>query len=909
MRFKSTLNLFCILSIFIALNAIAAVASPTIAIKDFKDKSGHPATEFKEFLTQSLTKAGFTCCNNSTAKNTFRYTLAGIVEKNKKGTSYSALLTDTFSLEPSVFFNGKQIGGTNTSPAASKLVKSVAKLLSSQTITSIEVVGDSRLTPNAVMALAQILPGETASPEKIIAGRIILENCGLFKNAQLYIAPGSEGRQLKITVKEGVMIVENSMAGPGKAVIDNILGPATVDLPKFPAIPEGLKQNDLSTVSAGFLAHEAEKSLIKFESTDSPYTIEDLEHFVCVASAIRNRIFSSDSPCKDLCVILFKLCSALDSKTARDITAKFQRDFTQKSFDPAVMDKMLSRIEFLNQSHDVAAETEVILASRLYSGNPHAPIIPWVLSTLGEQALKVEDVKRAAPLLKASIVVSSLPVSPEMLIIAAQTQYSNLDKESGDAASARLRPLLAAPNLNISLKKQIKSLDRWAALCETVLSISDEDEFALQLEKGNALILLNRPDLAEPLFHRLHEQEPDDARPFTGFGRLAFQRTGNLYSARPYIERASKLNNRDRFFYELALAYTLKRITGEALPTIKIEGRNSEEASATRFLLPKAALYDAGYEQFNKAQALLIKAGVSVLDDWLSYIPMDNDSACENMYIQTDLLKTELPDSDEILLANYFFSIFVKDRTNIRKMLTIPLSSNVGLEPRIAQINMLIREMSTQPTSLLAEAIQSAVVSIAADAENRSKVVALQADALAITGLYTNSKKNLIRAKSLYELAVGLSPGTEKGRLLNNQACVCLALGKKSEADDLYDEAMDNSPDFPDVVTLGNTVSSSSQKELKANLSTYIEKVKSAELKQAALDILGIKPKNTAENTTQNIDENNQISLENENTQTGSLHILLKESSATEVDYNNIDGLKLNFSYKSNPWLLPAKAK
>ena len=242
-------------------------------------------------------------------------------------------------------------------------------------------------------------------------------------------------------------------------------------------------------------------------------------------------------------------------------------------------------------------------------------------------------------------------------------------------------------------------------------------------------------------------------------------------------------------------------------------------------------------------------------------------------------------------------------------MLTIPLSNHVGLEPRIAQINMLIKEMSKQPTKALAEAIQSAVVSIAADAENRSKVVALQADALAITGLYTNSKENLIRAKSLYELAVGLSSGTEKGRLLNNQACVCLALGKKSEADDLYDEAMDNSPDFPDVVTLGNTVSSSSQKELKANLSTYIKNVKSAELKQAALDILGIKPKNTAENTTQSIDENNQISLKNENTQTGSLHILLKESSATEVDYNNIEGLKLNFFIQEQPVAASCKSE
>ncbi|SMF25947.1 tetratricopeptide repeat protein [Desulfovibrio gilichinskyi] len=909
MRFRSTLNLFCVISIFITLNAIAAAASPTIAIEDFKDKSGRPATEFKEFLTKSLTKAGFTCCNNSTMRNYVRYTLAGIVEKNKKGTSYSVLLTDTFSLEPSVFFNGKQIGGTNTSPAASKLVKSVAKFLSSQTITSIEIVGDSRLTPNAVMALAQIRPGETASPEKIIAGRIILENCGLFKNAQLYIAPGPEGRQLRITVKEGVMVIANSMDGPGKAVIDNILGPATDDLPEFPAIPEDPEQKDLSTVSAGFLAHEAEKALITFESTDSAYTIENLEYFVSIASAIRNRIYSYNTPCRDLCVILFKMCSVLDSKTARDITAQFQRDFMQNSSDPETMDKMLSRIEFLNQSHDIAAEAEVTLASRLYSDSPHSPIIPWVLSSLGEQALKVEDVKRAAPLLKASIVISSLPVSPEMLILAAQTQYSNLDKNSGDAASARLRPLLAEPNLNLSAKKQIKSLDRWAALCETVLAISDKDEFELQLEKGDALILLNRPDLAEPLFHRLHEEKPDDARPFTGFGRLAFQRTGNLYSARPYIERASKLNHRDRFFYELALAYTLKRITGEALPTINIEGRNSEEASATRFLLPKAALYDAGYEQFNKAQALLIKAGINVLDDWLSYTPIANDSACENMYVQTDLLKTELPDSDEILLANYFFSVFVKDRTDIRKMLTIPLSSRVGLEPRIAQINILIREISIHPTLPLAEAIQSAVVSIAADADNRSKVVALQADALAITGLYMNSKENLIRAKSLYGLAAGLSSGTEKGRLLNNQACVYLALGQKSEADDLYDEAMDNSPDFPEAVTLGNTVSSSSQKELKAKLSGYIEKVKSTELKQAAQDILGIEPKKTAGNSTDRAVKNNQTSSVKVSPQAGSLHILLKESSATEVDYNNIEGLKLNFLYKSNPWLLPAKAK
>lgn len=902
MRFHPILKLLCFITIFITLNAVAAIASPAIVINDFKDKSGQPATEFKEFLTKYLTKAGFTCCNNATEINNIRYTLAGNIEKNKKGTSYSALLTDTFSLEPSVFFNGKQIGGTNTSPAASKLVKSIANFLSGQKITSIEVVGDSRLTPNAVMALAQILPGETAAPEKIIAGRIILENCGLFEKTQLYIAPGPEGRKLKIMVKEGVMVIANGIPGPEKAAIENILGPATNDIPAFPALPEALEEKNLNSGSAGFLAHEAEKALIKFESGDSEYTLEDLEHLVCVASAIRNKIYSYQKPCKDLCIILFKLCSVLDSKTARNLTEELQRNIPQVSSNSDEMNKTLSRIEFLNKSHDIAAKEEINLASILYSKNPHALTIPWVLSSLGKQALENEDVKRAAPLFKAAIAISSLPVSPQMLILAAQTQYSNLDKTSGDAASALLRPLLAKPDLNLLTKKQIKSLDRWAALCTTVISISDEDEFELQLEKGDALILLNRPDLAEPLFHSLHEENPADARPFTGLGRLAFQRTGNLYSTRPYIERASKLNHRDRFFYELALAYTLKRITGEALPTIALEGRNSEEAYATRFLLPKASLYDAGYEQFNKAQALLIKAGINVLDGWLAYTTMDDNSACENMYIQTDLLKNELPDSEEILSANYFFSIFATNRAAIRKMLTVPLSSHVGLEPRIAQINLLIREMALEPAKNLAEAIQSAVVSIATDAENRSKVVALQADALAVAGLYLDSKEDLVRAKSLYELAVDLSSGPEKGRLLNNQACVYLALGQKSEADNLYDEAMDNYPDYPEAVVLGNTVSSASKKELKPELLAYIKKVQSAELKQAAMDIFGGKTKNITDNLT-------DINAEKEHYQRGALHILLKESSAAEADYDNIEGLKLNFLYKSNPWLLPAKAK
>ncbi|WP_031481602.1 BamA/TamA family outer membrane protein [Maridesulfovibrio frigidus] len=902
MRFQYILRLFYFITILIAFNAVAATASPHIFIGDFNDNSGQPASEFKEFLSIALTKAGFLCCNSSAANQDARYSLSGLVEKKKKGTSYSALLTDNYSLEPDVFFNGKQIGGSNASPAASKLSKSIEKLLANQDITSIEVIGDSRLTPNAVMALAQVKPGETASPQKIIAGRIILENCGLFEEVQLYLTPGTEGRALKIIVKERVMVIANSIPGPGKAMLDNILGPPVHYLPQFPISPNlsrpflgnstSNSTGNATTVNMDQLAHEAEKALAKLEINDSQYEPEDLENLIAVASAIKDNLYSYDDSCRSMCIILLKLCSVLDSKTMRNLTYHLQNEMNQASGAES-MEKTLAQIEFFNHAYKAAAETQTILTSRLYAETPHSPIIPWILFSLGEQALKAEDIKRSAPLLKAATSVSSLPVSPEMLLLTAQAQYSNLDHKSGDSASALLRPLLAEPTLNQNVQKRIKRMSHWADLCEIATAITDKDGFEQQLKKGDALILLDRPDLAEPLFHRLHEEYPDDARPFTGFGRLAFQRTGNLYSARPYIERGSKLPHRDRFFYELALAYTLKRITGEALPTINIEGRDSEEASATRFLLPKAFAYADSYKQFNKSQALLISAGIEVLDDWLSYTAMKSADACEIMFTQTASLLDENPDSQVIRSANYFFSTFSKDRDSARKLLAMPLNNKMGLEPRLLQLNLLIKEMHAMPTQELANATESAVIAIATDAENRSKVVALQADALAIVGLYRKSKDNLLKAKSLYDLAIDLSNGQKKGRILNNQACVYLALGKKSEADDLYDEALDNSPHFPQAVVLGNTVSSFPQKELELELSNYIEKTTSEELKMAAQSIIGIS------------DSSN--STEGELINSGLLHVLLEEVPHTDADYNNIEGLQLNFSYESNPWLLPAK--
>ncbi|HAS88561.1 MAG TPA: cyclic nucleotide-binding protein [Desulfovibrio sp.] len=881
MRFPISIRLL-FLALTIHLLAAAANASPTlISIGNFRTPSGIPSPEFKHFIEQKLIAAGLSCsnCTDSSAKS--RYNLSGLMVKNEQGTSFSALLTDNFHLEPDVFIKGKQIGGTSSEPAAQKLADSAAGLISNQSVALIEVSGDSRLTPNAVMALAQILPGEKATPQKIVAARIILENCGLFEKARIYLTPGPQGRKVKISVRERDSIIPANMPGPGKALLDNILGPPELPLPVFPSLSDDRFPALCNATCGGYLAYRAENILTKLRNSENRFNVDDVEELVAVATSIRNNISTYDASCRDMCIILVKLCSMLDLKTIRTISAKLQQSLELNNDGPYTLEKKLERIEFLTQAYQAAREAQLILSSRIFHDRIHSPVVPWILYSLGEQSLKSEDITRAAPLLQGAIAVSSLPVSPEMLQTTAEAQYSNLDLEAGSAASTQLRPLLANPDLGDTLREKINSLPQRANLCEAAISITDQDSFALQLEKGDALILLDRPDLAEPLFHKLHGIRPNDARPLTGFARLAFQRTGNLLSARPYLERAERMKNKDRFFYELALAFKLERITAEALPTIRIDGRNSEEASATRFLLPKALEYAAGYKNFNRPQGLLIEAGIVILDEWLSYPTMSAQEAFENMFQRTLKLNAANSGQPEIIAASLYFSTNSTDRDEARSIISRPMSVKTGLKPRFLQLNLLIREMAIAPSAELATALEQAGRSSFSDTGSRDEAVALKADALAIVGLYTNSTATLERAESLYDLAADLN-GENKARLLNNLACVNLALGKMENADDLYDEALDSTPQVKEIVAMGKLVSSLTGEDRKLALLEFSQKEIPEQLKRTALELIN------ASNST-----------------SAKVGIHLDTYRKITTGYDNYRGLSLNFEYDSNLWLLP----
>lgn len=429
----------------------------------------------------------------------------------------------------------------------------------------------------------------------------------------------------------------------------------------------------------------------------------------------------------------------------------------------------------------------------------------------------------------------------------------------------------------------------------------------MQLKKGDALILLNRPDLAEPLFHELHSKHPDDARPFTGSARLAFQRTGNLLSSRPYIERASRLLHKDRFFYEVALAYKLERIVKEALPTIHRDGRNSEEASVTRLLLPQTADYANGFEKFNKPQALLFKEGIKILNSWLAYPSITDKQALEAMFKQTGLLRDLMPGEPDIVAADYYFSIYSSDRKKVREMLCRPLAGSFGPPTRILQLSLLIREMATAPSPEIAAALEYSGRSSFSAPHSRGKIIALQADAQATLGFYHNSTTELERARSLYGLALDLSEEGERARLLNNQACVYLALGYTNEADNLFDEALDSSPKLIEAVSLGKAMSSLTESELEQSLLEFTEKSEHAEVRAAAAALHTKTLQNMTE-TTLPMTSNGTIPSQEQIAFTGMPELLLNEESRMQEKYDNYNGLQLIFEYRNNLWLLPSAA-
>lgn len=786
-----------IVVIMIILTVTAASASQSVFIGRFETPEKQTEKAFTDVLYTALQNHGFTCVSNSTKDEEFsRYKVDGVLEISGNDTSYSAILSDKFNLEPTVFFKGTQKGGSDLTPAANKLAESIYSRLQSNVISGIEVKGNFRLTPGAIIALAEVHPGDEININSIVAARTILENCGLFNSVRIFFEPTEDGKILHIMIGEGPMLSGRGLDGTGiEQIKTEILKSSRKPLPSFRVFTSSSN----STCLTGKTMFEAGELVTDFEqSNDEQELVEILTDIINTAEIIRQDVasYSPEERCNS--IVLLKLCSILTSDKVFSLDRYFRRLLRQAHSQDEV-ERIVNTTGLIARASETAASLEEIIGSRLFLEKPHAPNSPMILQLMGDLASNRGDNELARGLYQMAVKASGLPVSSHLLTSLAESRYRELDRDAGDMVLEKLKPLLS-PDVNLSSddKAGIEDLQLLSTLCRTVENIDDEANFKSLLIKGHALISLRRPDLAEPLFHHLHGMEPDDARPFTGFARLAVQRSGKMSSAKTYLEKSRNMKNKDQHYYELALGYVLDRIVNEALPDLEASGKESEQATAVLYLLPNAFSYINGYEKINPGTAYAVENGLTTFKKWLNYPEISANEAFEDLLFQTEELRKKYPESSDCAAAALFSSILAdsgrknqEDYERLRSAALNQIPEDADQHLKLLRLNILIHGMNYYPDGNQVEAIKKSFQSIAPDYSNRKHSITVQADSMAITGLYLKKASLLNRSKSLYLIAQNENEAAEQSRILNNIAVIDVLTGHGDAAEDLLNEAID----------------------------------------------------------------------------------------------------------------------
>lgn len=789
-------HLFRFLLIALGLTLLAvpttSSASPSISIAPFESSDPSDALTFPRQLRQALTNKGLECVFNSTSNERARYSLNGVVERSGGNVAYSAMFSDTFNIEPDLFFKGKQRGGESLNPAAEKLASSILSMLQNSTISVVDIRGNNHLTAEAISNLAGIQTGDTADVGRIIAARMILKESGLFNSVRLHLEPGEQGKKIYINVDEYPLVTGNPVKPVKTEKLQRLLGDSSKPrLPSFRIAPPSVN----ATCISGMHAFNAEKLMTELElASDEQAKVEILERIITTAEALRYQILSPDQETISEQIVLLGLCSTLTPSVVNGLEGYFRRQLQQAGTAEEV-DRVVNLTGLFDRSVGIAARIQEILGSRLYLEAPDSPSSPWVLQKLGDLAATRGDAGQAELLYKAAAGSSQLPVGVPLLISLAESRYRNLHQESGDRILEALDPMLS-PKIALSVedKARITDLSYLSELCSEVVDTPEDADFAALLSKGHALISLKRPDMAEPLFHKLHGMHPSDARPFTGFARLAFQRSGQFYAARSYIQKAATLENRDRPFYELALGCALDRVVNEALPAIEKTGRPSEQAAAALYLLPRALGFAEGYRTFNPAKASILESGLTVFKDWLSYPSMPSNEAFDSLFKSATEMRAVYPLSSECAASALFSSIFVPAPEASRRAAMVSLPGNAGHNLKLLRLNTLMRSMNMAPDNEQATTLAAVIQTLAPGYSDRGRSLSAQADGLALAGIHLKDAAMLDRAKSLYKYAADNLEAGEKSRILNNYAVVLSLTGKEDEADDIFNESIDLSP-------------------------------------------------------------------------------------------------------------------
>ncbi|MCA9707109.1 MAG: tetratricopeptide repeat protein [Myxococcales bacterium] len=230
--------------------------------------------------------------------------------------------------------------------------------------------------------------------------------------------------------------------------------------------------------------------------------------------------------------------------------------------ESAALEQLVGLVQgALRRSGDLHRRT----VASLLRGAPEHPDVPEVLARLGPKIID-EDEALAVGVVRRSLAMRGPAATAAHWLDLAALCHRALDVSCGRQALAEAEARASADDE--AVQARLHEGRELAKSAHRAVELRDAAGLDDELDRGQALVHLQRYDEARAVYEQLLRLHPDDARPVVGLARLKLTDGLDFVGAAELIERAAPRDHLDRDWYELAIGVRATMLVYHLLPQI-----------------------------------------------------------------------------------------------------------------------------------------------------------------------------------------------------------------------------------------------------------------------------------------------------------------------------------------------------
>ncbi|HWB73550.1 MAG TPA: hypothetical protein VG755_01320 [Nannocystaceae bacterium] len=421
--------------------------------------------------------------------------------------------------------------------------------------------------------------------------------------------------------------------------------------------------------------------------------------------------------------------------------------------------------------------------------------IPDVLDRVAD-AVDDERPELAVRLRKTGVEIRGGYVTAAQLIGLARACYVAFDERCGDDALAQGK---AKAGGDAELAKRITAAESMRAYAKTAVANEKATTLEPKLARAEALLELGRAADADQAHAQLLAEYPDDARVIAAAAREIMSLRFDLEGAYQVIARApAQLNNRDKVYYEIAIALRAVHLAYEVVP--RIQGNAADIFTA---IAPEYAILRADVLALERSDAARGKVLKLLLEIGEGAVPLASDEERLLGYARSlaprglALLDAAKNDADAWQVA-VALAMLSHDEATVLKIADRPVpkddTGTLALMHARFQMSIAVAWGERQRLAIAQRELDALPASVSSDQHQR-----VFADFDAIRWRIEHDKVARDRGIALYEGLVAAEPDA---RMLDNLAALKADIGDLKEAERLWRLVVEKKPDESELAQL-----------------------------------------------------------------------------------------------------------